>query len=236
MLTYRHKFYQWQPFKITFYLSSPIALNHPWLHFDGLIAHLSLLYVLGNDFYLLPAKFPLSLVLKDGKGPILPLKKTGQLWHASVSILEPYKIYLETLYKRFEDRFCAQKKKIRRGSGYFKDYAMKTPYISARTCTFYAVGDIEAVAKLCTMIVGLGNETRIGFGAIRDFVLEPTDKDYSIVKDGKAMRPIPKRFLRRWAKLVPLAWTPPYWARDRIELCAPPFTEVELGEEMARDI
>jgi hypothetical protein len=42
------------------------------------------------------------------------------------------------------------------------------------------------------------------------------------------MRPIPVRLLESYNDAVELAWKPPYWAADSIELCAPPGAEVKL--------
>ena len=206
-----------EPFKIVFRMGAPIALNHPWLHLDGLISHLSLIEMLGRDYYLLPAKFPLGRVLRGIKSfRKLPLKKSGDLWHASVSILNPYTVKLDTIYKRFEDRWIpnTKKKRIYRSMGHFKDYAMSVPYIPATTCTFYGVGDVEMIERLLHNVVGLGNDTRIGYGAVRSFHIEPTERDYSLEKDSIAMRPIPMRYCEWAEEQVPLAWRPPYWAPE----------------------
>jgi len=228
-----------EPFKVVFKMASPIALNHPWMHFDGLIAHLALMNILGRDYYLLPAKFPLGRALRGIKFlEKLPLKKTGDLWHASVSVLEPYTVKLDVIYKRFEDRWIPKtnKKKIYRGRGFFKDYAINIPYIPAITCTFYGVGDIEMIKKLLYNVVGLGNDTRIGFGAVSKFYIETTEKDFSLVKDGKAMRPIPIKYCEYYKEKVPIAWRPPYWAPENIDLCCPPFAEIKLGKNLAKNI
>jgi len=187
----------------------------------------------------MPVKFPLGRLLQGKKiFQKLPLKKSGDLWHASVSILEPNTVKLDTIYKRFEDRWIpnTKKKRIYRGMGHFKDYALSIPYIPAITCTFYGVGDIEMIEKLLQNVVGLGNDTRIGYGAVLRFHIETTEKDFSLVKDGKAMRPIPIRYCDWAEERIPLAWRPPYWAPENVELCCPPFTEVKLGKEMAKNI
>ena len=228
-----------EPFKIVFKMAAPIALNHPWMHLDGLISHLSLIEMLGREYYLLPAKFPLGRVLKGIKSHRkLPLLKSGDLWHASVSILEPYTVKLDHIYKRFEDRWIpkTKKKRIYRGMGHFKDYVLSIPYIPAKTCTFYGVGDVEMIERILHNVVGLGNDIRIGYGAVHSFKIEPTESDYSIVKDGIAMRPIPMRYCEWAAEEVPLAWRPPYWAPENVELCAAPFAEVKLGSEMEKNI
>jgi len=222
--------YVFEPFRITFQLGSPIALNHPWMHFDSLIFHVLLKRWLGQDYYILPPKFPLGRALKGNELAYLPIKKTDGLYHASVSILEPYKIQLARIYKRFETRWTdgIKKKKVYRGSGFFKDYAIAEPYIPAKTCMFYINGDINVISDVLNDVISLGNDTRIGWGKILEYNIEKTDKDCSIVKDGKAMRPIPVWLCKEFGDQVPLAWRSPYWAPENVALCCPPFERCVL--------
>ena len=40
--------YGWEPFVVTCRLAAPVALSHPWLHLDGILAHLIRRRVLGR--------------------------------------------------------------------------------------------------------------------------------------------------------------------------------------------
>ncbi len=218
----------YEPLKITFYLSSPIALTFPWINFDSLVGRLLLMSALEEDFFLLPTKDPISRVLKDVDIPLFPIKETNGMFHSSVSIFDVNRKALEIMYKRFEDRWAGGKKKISRGRGYYRDYMIQHIYIPTRTVIFYVCGDYEILNNLCRYVVGLGDNTRVGWGSVRTYRIEKIDEDWSIVKDGKAMRPIPEQMLEYASEKIALAWRSPYWDPENFEICAPPGAEVRL--------
>jgi len=224
----RRKKMNYEPLKITFNLSSPISLTHPWMHFDGLVAHLLTIDALGDYFYLLPNKFPFSRMLKGIRLPPFPIKDNQGLYHCSVSIFDSDRKALEILYKRFEDRWAGGKRKIYKGSGFFKDYMIQHIYIPTRTVIFYMLADYELIGRLCSLVNGLGDNTRVGWGAVRNFKIERQREDWSLVYDGIAMRPIPEKFLKSASEFVNVAWRPPYWAPESIAKCAIPGAKVEL--------
>jgi len=87
------------------------------------------------------------------------------------------------------------------------------------------------VQQLLELLTHLGNDTRMGWGLIdkKRMELEPIPEDRSVVWQGKAMRPIPIRFLNSCSDAVYLPWRSPYWAAENVEMCAPPGAEVELA-------
>jgi len=220
----------YEPLKITFYLAAPVSLTHPWLHFDSLVGHLMLMNALGEDYFLLPRKFPLSRLLKGVDLPPFPIKETAEVYHASVSIFDTERMALEVMYKKFEERWAGGRKKISKASGWFKDYAMQHIYIPSRTVTFYVCADRESMQRICSILTGLGDNTRIGWGRVRSFEIVETEEDYSLVKEGKAMRPIPMHIVKSCREVVSLAWRPPYWAPENVGPCCPPFVEVMLKD------
>ncbi|MFZ5986372.1 MAG: hypothetical protein ACOYWZ_04490 [Bacillota bacterium] len=232
IMKHRRKKVIFEPLKITFSLSSPLCLNFPWLYFDGLISHLMLRSALGNDYYLLPSKDALPAMNKALRGfefPKFPIKQTKGMYHSSASILDVDKKLTEIMFKRFEERWAGdKKKKIYRGIGFFRDYAIRHIYIPAKTVVFYVCGDREILNDLCKLVGGLGDNTRIGWGAVRDFRIEEIEEDWSIIKDGVAMRAIPKNLLQETEEKVYIAWKPPYWASESIAMCAPPGAKVLL--------
>ena len=229
------------PVKIEFRLATPIALSYPYLNFDGLIAHLWLRATLGEKYRALPTK----RVIDFTYGPEFPLKpfeaNGRRIYHASVSLIDTenpeeafntLKVKVTRIYKRFHQKNLdwekLRVKSIQIASGYFRSFIISIPYIPARRVIFYANADPEKLDYLLSGLVGLGKKTAIGFGMIRDYKITDTKKDYSIVKDGYAMRPIPREFLRAYEELIPLAYKPPYWYSKNITLCSPPFSKVEL--------
>ena len=198
------------------------------MHFDGLISHLLMVDALGEDFYLLPRKFPFSRMLKNTELPPFPIKETKGMYHASVSFFDTDRKALEIMYKKFEDRWAGGKRKIQRGSGFFRDYMIQHIYVPTRIVTFYVCGDYEVMRKLCSLVTGLGDNTRVGWGAVRSFKIERTEEDWSVVANGVAMRPIPEHLLKSTSEKINVAWRPPYWAPENIGICAPPGARVKL--------
>jgi hypothetical protein len=218
---FRPSFAPPRPFKVIFHLRAPLALSHPWLAFDGIIAHLCLLEALGDDFFITPKKLNLLSYLSLP----LPLKRTEDVYHASVSIF-PTEVSLKLtyLYKRFEPNFASslRKKKVDIGRGHFRDFKLSRPYIPVPEVTFYACGDVEYIGGLLEGLVGLGDDVRVGFGIISKYEVEELSEDYSLVKDGQAMRPIPISMCEEFEAKVPLAYKPPYWDPQNVALCVPP--------------
>jgi hypothetical protein len=216
-----------KPCKITFFLSSPLSLTHPWIHFDGVVGYLQVRRVLGEDFFLLSKKTRYDFPLHEK----FPIAYHKGIPCASVSIFENTRYKLEVMYKRFEERWAGGKKKVYRGSGTFRDFMLQHLYVPTKTVVFYARADIEILRELLKDLVGLGDNWRVGWGAIREFAMEEMGEDWSMVANAVAMRPIPVRFLKSHEDTALLAWRPPYWDTNNIEECAVPGSRVELKDE-----
>lgn len=227
---------QWghfRPFAVHFKMGAPAAVTTPWIAFDGLIAHLIFMTRLQDDFFITPKKK--NIAGDFGKcGFTSPFRQTGSIFHASVSQFEPDTLRCTKIYKRFEERGTEElkQKHIRIGAGHFRAYMMHEPYIPAHTVTFYAFGDQEGIQHLIEEnIFAIGNDYRIGFGAVRDISFEPMDADWSLVKDGVAMRPLPKWLCEEWDDEAWLPSRPPYWEPRNVELCVPPGAHVRLPDK-----
>ena len=220
----------WTPVKIIFTMTTPIVLAHPWLHLDGILAHLINRELSGSDYYVLPSKQPI-----EPSSPIrrMPLKNFKDFFHASISFFEPNQASTTTIYKRFYEQEAhtieTKKAKIDLGRGPFRSYMMRLPYIPARTVTFHALGDPREIGRLLSHLAGLGKKVVLGFGAIKSFrIEEEEEEDHSLIMDGKAMRPIPMRYCKRASEQMMLAYRPPYWDKRLVAACASPGAEVEL--------
>ncbi len=210
------------PLKAVFHLRTPVALGFPWIFFDSLLAHVALREELGERYFSLPTKTPVDRI------PELPLKRWRDVYVASVSVFEPEaELAVYHFYKRGD--FPFPRGRIRRGSGFFKDFIIRAPYVPAHRVVFYATGELEEVRRLVAKISALGKERNIGFGAVRRVEVEETEEEWGLVRDGVAMRPIPVKLLKRYEDVAYLAYKPPYWAKESVDLCAVPFTHVELA-------
>jgi len=219
---------EFEPLKIEFKMTSPIMLGHPFIHLDGLILHLLYRNILDDDYYCLPSKKPIDF----SKYVKAPLKQTEDVYHASVSFFDTDTKFATTIYKRFCTEYLellqTKKQKILKGSGFFRDYMMKMVYIPAKVIFFHVCGNKTEIERLLQHVVNLGKKTAYGFGRVKSLYVEETEADYSLVKDGLAMRPIPVRMLMEAKTKVMLAYKPPYWDKRNVELCAFPGAMIKL--------
>jgi len=215
-----------EPLRVTFRLKSPLALGFPWINLDALLAHAKLREELGERYYALPTKVPAVGEVE------LPLRRWRDLYVASVSLIDgeprlPEGFSLFHYFKRGDLPFT--RGKVSRSRGFFKDYYLRLPYIPAATVVFYCTGEKEEVERLARLVPALGKDRNIGFGLVREVVVEEVEEERGLVWRSLAMRPIPIRYLRWFEEAVQLAYKPPYWAKESVALCAVPFTRVELA-------
>lgn len=229
---------QFRPFKLTFQMMTPICLSHPWVHLDGILAHVLLRKLLEENFYTLPGKMPIDFfTLLD-----LPLKKLKIkkmfIYCSSVSRFNRNEIYVDKIYKRFEDTKMkwmdpGRSKKIDTTRGRFKNYMIRLPYIPISRVTFYGNGDIAEIRALVSYLPGLGKKIAAGFGFFHSFEIEEVEQDNSLVNENnEAMRPIPTDFLddrKNYEKLM-LAYKFPYWAKGNVGLCCNVGEQINLKE------
>jgi len=214
-------------FELKLVMATPVNINHPWIHLDGLLHHLRLLKRLGRDYYLLPTKQVTGFDWKGHRYEHVIVYRQ-ELPFASVSFFEPPDVRSLQYYKRLEVAGFPGKRRVDIGSGHYRNWMLRAVYVPCHTVTFYGRGNLSLVSELLEDLTHLGNDTRIGWGKVATWQLQEIEEDRSIVWQGKAMRPIPVRLLKSYSEAVPLAWRAPYWAADTVELCAPPGAEVEL--------
>jgi len=219
-----------KPLKIIFELASPMALTYPWIFFDGLIAHLYWRKHSPELYRSLPSKV---VVKKLGDIiPHIPLKKTGKIFHASISLYNLENKYVVSLYKKFFERKLdysrMRRKKIDKSRGWFREWKIQLIYIPVKKVYFYANGIYSEIDELLSGLPCLGKKGAAGFGFIKKYSIVEIDEDYSIVKDGKAMRSIPISMLDWCSDVVSMAYRPPYWSKENITLCCPPGSLVRM--------
>lgn len=217
-----------QPFKVEIKLGSPLLLANPYIHGDSVLMALLMKRILGDEYYNLPSKSPIPV----HKFLKMPLKQTNDVYHASVSEFDTDIIKTETVYKRFDEEHLDKVKtritKIRLGQGFYKNYMMKFPVIPTRKVIFYFNGSMKECENILQDLTSLGKKTDIGYGLVRKISLEETEQDYSFVKDGKCMRPLPNKdfeFLGMPSVSQRLAYKAPYWDKKNLAMCAAPGCE-----------
>lgn len=226
------------PFALTVRLATPVSLSHPWLHLDSIVRHLIDDRTYGRDAGLAwdaemragrTAAMRKAGTIKYTRA-ISRVQVAGDWMHcASVSQFDPDVPYGTLQYfKRFEPRGFPGRGKVNLSSQHYRAWMLKTIYLPCETVTFYGRGLLGQIRDLLGDLTHLGNDTRIGWGEIADWALERTPEDWSVVRDGVAMRPIPTRMLREWDDEAWLTWHAPYWDRGKVEVCAPPGARVTL--------
>ncbi len=223
-----------RPFEVTAQLRTPISVTAGWIALDGLLLHLRLLDVLGRDYYLLPAKLNLQGLLPEEQWAV-PLARTGPVWHGSVSVFEPAsQTFATKTYKRFETRWTGElrEKRVESGRGRFRAYALTQPYIPAARVRFWGCGDVAEVRRLLTTYVqALGNDHRIGWGAVNSIEVTECSEDLSLVCGGRAARALPVDMCEDYGDAAYLAYRPPYWHPANVTLCVPPGARCTLRRE-----
>lgn len=90
--------------------------------------------------------------------------------------------------------------------------------------TFYAVGHADEVQGLLDLIPSIGKKGAAGYGAVRKWTVEEIEEDYSMLKNGVLMRPVPladaSEILSPRVQMY--GYKPPYWKPCNQALCYVP--------------
>jgi len=214
---------EFEPMKITMKMRSPVVTTD-YIFLDGLISSAVFQDRVPNYFDLPEDRndlihIPLPLTWHGIKHPF---------YAASIGFAEDIIEDVERWRKRTE---IESKKKIAIGSGKYKIYDMPIPTQYAESWVFYANGNIEEVQRLLeTHISSIGKKCSQGFGSVREIVVEASEHDWSVIKDGVPMRPIPvddaDQFELDCDVMMYFAFRPPYWHRLNLTECYMPLCRV----------
>ena len=219
------------PLMIRLGIIPPIYITSPWLHLDSILSYLCLRDALGDYFYILPTEETVDISLLD-----LPLKKTDDVYHASIGVYSNARLYKDTIYKRFTDKESyklskkQQQGRIKINQGHFKDFMIDLPILITDTVTFYCNGDKKEIQRLLNHLTHIGKKGSIGGGRIYDINITETDEDYSFYKDNKIMRPIPTNIkipLTEGMVFQRQPYKPPYWDKNNVCMCYVPENQIK---------
>ncbi len=152
-------------------------------------------------------------------------KHIGGSWVYSASALFPDGMQGEGLQywrKRFRQQFAD----ITTGSpnlvcGVYRDWNTPIPLVLTPRMVAYANGNRKECKKLLKELRYLGKKRSYGFGKIIEIEFQEIEEDYSLVKDGQAMRYLPHQDGIRLVRP-----RPPYWNRiGRVKCC-------EIGDKI----
>ena len=215
--------YAFEPMKVIFEMRSPVVTTD-YIFLDGLISSAVFKDCIPNYFDIPQNRNELIHIP-------LPLKLCGTdeaFYAASIGYADKIVEGIDHWRKRTE---IESEKKIRVGSGQYKMYDMPMPTQWAERWIFYASGDIEEVRRLLTThIRAIGKKCSQGFGAVKKITVESTDHDWSVIKDGVPMRPIPVSgagdFDLDCDVIMYYAYRAPYWHSKNMTQCYMPLCRV----------
>jgi len=226
--------YHFEPLEIHLRLGSPVMLTYPWINFDGLIAHLLAMEILGDLFSLLPSR----TILTSMESLPIPLKKLYHneefIYHGSISRFSKQTISKDTIYKRIapsDDRYLdSKKRKFYITKGDFKYYSITFIQNNSPDCFFYCNGDLEKLSFLLERLDFLGKKRAIGKGKVLSFSINSLDKDHSFFHPKfNINRPIPIEFTEMLdlphnfnSQVAVLAYKIPYWNKKNHKVCLAP--------------
>lgn len=212
-----------EPMKVTFEMRSPVVTTD-YIFLDGLISS-----AVFKDCV------PYYYDMPENRNELihipLPLKRYGTkepFYAASIGFADKIVEGIDHWRKRTE---IESKKKIQVGSGQYKMYDMPMPTQWAERWIFYANGNIDEVRRLLTThISAIGKKCSQGFGSVKQIIVKPSEHDWSVVKDGVPMRPIPVSGAYGSSLDCDVemyyAYRPPYWHRLNMTQCYMPMCRI----------
>jgi hypothetical protein len=156
---------------------------------------------------------------EDIRLPLLRTKVKGiEVWRASALFPDgPQFEGLQWWRKRFRDaRADLSAGSPNCGSGVYRDWSHPIPLVLCNTIVAFASGNRSECRKLLRkQLRCLGKKRAYGLGKIVEIEAVETPEDYSLVRDGRAMRWLPNGQGPRLVRA-----RPPYWNRiDRVMCC-----------------
>jgi CRISPR type IV-associated protein Csf3 len=221
----------YEPLRVDVRIIPPFYTTSPWIFFDGIVSYLCMRDVLGESFWSLPSDHVVNLENLD-----IPLEHTKDVYHASVGILDNPVLKKTTVFKRFTDYEVntlddsVNKGRLRTNSGYYKDAMINLPAVVTDNITFYCKGDKQELTRLLKHLQYVGKKTAYGGGEVKDISITSINEDYSFLKEGKVMRPIPVGVIdvpvvpgRSWRKCT---YKSPYWDGSQSRMCVVPENQL----------
>lgn len=201
------------PLEITFHLDGTGFNFDPAepMHLDSLLAYL-----------LAPFHKQAPEITRDDKPSFVPLPldmwyiNGVKGWKASALFPKDQEESLMFWRKKFRNN----RVDLTQGSpsltnGIYREYNVPMPLSVCTEVSAWCVGDRQRVKQLMKRLRYLGKKSSIGRGQIVDVDVEICGEDFSMVRECRAMRWLPKQGSPRLVRTMP-----PYWNNtNRVECC-----------------
>jgi len=222
------------PLRVRCWLRAPVVSDQ-WLPLDGILLYQHTRADLGANSVTISGATRLAQSKgEDMRGGRLPLQYVhGKDWYykCSWAIWGPCADGQDAWSKRFDMThanlvdFRGKRGRIDTSSSTYKAYRMPVFYRTAQWVEWYCVGDINKLSPLVHMITHLGKKNSQGWGRVIRWEIKRVDEDYSIWREGKLMRGIPRYHWPRdlgEPSIGLYGVRPPYWdQRNQMELVLP---------------
>lgn len=233
------------PFRVTAHmLDGRIAINDPALSLDSMLAWAWMMEHYPEEALTAQAS------TKQAITPDLSAALARARWHGAdeadwfwACSWGRYRVLgerVEYWHKRFDqaeaERFVdlspdkpggrAKSGRVVLGGGPYKAWRIPVPTSLVAEIQWHCLGYPDEVRGLLQYLPTIGKHRRSGWGAVREWAVEPCEADLSVVDDaGRLMRavPDPKGTEVRGIR-------PPYWAPGNQRLCRVPVREAETPE------
>jgi len=207
-------------FKVTFHLDGTGIYYDPYepIHLDALLAYLLAPMQCKNR------NLGRDDTPEDVRLPLLEEAVNGHtIWRASALFPEGDSVEsIQYWRKRFrQDRLHLTTGSPNLQNATYRDYNTPVPLLCTHRMVGYASGSRKRTLKLLWRLTHLGKKRAHGHGRIINVTAEEIEEDYSLIRDGLAMRWYPHP---EGSKIV--RPRPPYWNNVGRARC------LEVGEEI----
>lgn len=225
---------KYAPLRIRAWLRSGV-ISDVWLPLDGALLYLRTREDLGAQEMSISGASKLAQikgeVMIGGRLPIEIVHAKDWYYRCSWAQWGPCAEGRDAWSKRIDQTlaylidFRGRRGRVDTSAGAYKSYRMPIYYRAALWVEWYCWGDYDKLSQLCMMITHLGKKSVQGWGRVMRWQIDLIEEDWSIWRDGKLMRGIPKYHLpdnqhTRNAGIYGIR--PPYWdIRNQMELELP---------------
>lgn len=120
-------------------------------------------------------------------------------------------------------KYLNAKGKIDTSAGPLKAYHFPNVIRTVSEIEFYGVGTIEKIRDLLTYIPAVGKKPAAGWGAVKEWIVEPFPEDWSTEGKYGLMRQMPvdeyEPKYKNTYRIMDINTFPPYWKGIRTKLC-----------------
>jgi CRISPR type IV-associated protein Csf3 len=225
---------EYAPLRVRAWLRTPVVSDQ-WLPLDGALLYQSTRADLGSQDTTIPGASllaqPKGEEMRGGRLPLAIVHAKDWYYRCSWAQWGPFVDGQDHWAKRFDMSladlvdFHGKRGKIDTSAAAYKAYRMPVFYRSALWVEWYLVGKVDDLTPLVFTITHLGKKTSQGWGRVALWEIEPMEMDWSIWRENRLMRGIPRYHFpkdREPERIGLYGVHPSYWdKRNQIELVLP---------------